>query len=66
MSGLNTQDITKINRLIRLIGGRVVEMASEDSNIKEKAADDFVTEVDHEINAARLEAMWQWFPMTAL
>jgi 3'(2'), 5'-bisphosphate nucleotidase len=62
MTELHSQEIHEINHLICQIGRRAEEMACADLQIEEKAADDFVTKVDREINAALLEAMRQRFP----
>lgn len=62
MLELNSRDISYINHLIRQIGRRAEEMAARDLQVEEKAADDFVTKVDREINAALLEALRQRFP----
>lgn len=62
MSKLTSEDVAYVNHLIRRIGRRAEEMAAGELGIEEKAADDFVTKVDREINSALLEAMRQRFP----
>lgn len=62
MSELNSQDIADINYLIRQIGRRVEEMAAGELRLEEKGVDDFVTQVDQEMNAALLNALRERFP----